>query len=96
MTLLKNQRFYKYLTVSGEDRKWGVYLTGAGHINVNKHTKYPLVDDPSHHYFHWSVGRRITEYQILYITRGQGIFESEHTGTTRITAGNVFILLLNG
>jgi AraC-like DNA-binding protein len=95
MTLLKDQRFYKYLTVSGEDRKWGVYLTGAGHINVNKHTKYPLVDDPSHHYFHWSVGRRITEYQILYITKGQGIFESEHTDTTRIAAGNVFILFPN-
>lgn len=88
----QEKNYYKYLTVSDEDRKWGIYLTGAGHIRIEKNREYPPVNDPSHHYFHWSVGRRISEYQVLFITKGQGVFESEVTGRKKITAGDVFIL----
>ena len=87
-----DKKFYKYLTIGEEDKRWGMYLTGAGHIWVDKQTEYPLVDDPSHHYFHWSEGRRLSDYQVLYITKGKGIFESEITGTRKINAGDVFIL----
>lgn len=87
-----DKRFYKYLTVGEEDKHWGIYVTGAGHIQIPPNTEYPLVDDPSHHYFHWAVGRRISEYQILYITRGQGTFESERSGSCRIGTGDAFIL----
>jgi AraC-like DNA-binding protein len=87
-----DKRFYKYLTVGEDDKKWGIYLTGAGHILVEPNTAYPLVDDPSHHYFHWLVGRRLSDYQVLYITKGKGVFESEITGVRRINAGDVFIL----
>lgn len=88
----EGNRFYKYLTIGEEDKRWGIYLTGAGHIQIPPLTEYPLVDDPSHHYFHWSVGRRISEYQILYITRGQGTFESEFSVSRRIGTGDAFIL----
>jgi AraC-like DNA-binding protein len=84
-------RFFEYLTIGEEDKRWGLYLTGAGHIEVIKNTEYPLVDDPSHHYFHWSVGRRLSTYQILYITKGRGVFESEK-GLQKIKQGDVFIL----
>lgn len=91
MTLMK-KRFYKYLTIGEEDIKWGLYLTGAGDVKVNKNTEYPLIDDPSHHYFHWSKGRRLSSYQLLYITQGKGVFESELTEMQTITAGDVFLL----
>ncbi len=84
--IFEDKRFYKYISVGEEDKRWGIYLTGAGHIKIDKHTEYPLKDDPSHHYFHWSTGRRLSEYQILYITRGQGVFESEMTGLRKINA----------
>lgn len=90
-----DKRFYKYLTVDEEVKRWGIYLTGAGHVKVEKHTEYPLTDDPSHHYFHWSTGRRLSEYQILYITKGKGVFESEVTGIKKIYAGDIFILFPN-
>lgn len=86
------KRVFKYLTVGEDDKRWGIYLTGAGHISVDQNTEYPLIDDPSHHYFHWSVGRRLSDYQVLYITKGKGVFESEITGTRRINAGDIFIL----
>ncbi len=101
MTLLlhkmasQDKRFYKYLTISEEDKRWGIHLTGAGHIKVPPNIEYPLVDDPSHHYFHWSTGRRLSEYQILYVTKGEGIFESEITGPRKIKAGDLFILFPN-
>jgi AraC-like DNA-binding protein len=88
----QKERFYKYLTIGEDDKRWGIYLTGAGHIRVEKNTKYPLVDDPSHHYFNWATGRRLSEYQILFITKGQGVFESELTGFRKVNAGDVFIL----
>lgn len=87
-----DKKFYKYLTVGDEDKRWGIYLTGAGHIMVGKKTEYPLVDDPSHHYFHWSTGRRLSDYQVLYITKGKGVFESEITGPQKINAGDIFVL----
>lgn len=92
---LQFKRFYKYLTIGEEDKRWGIYITGAGHIHVEKQKEYPLIDDPSHHYFHWSTGRRLSEYQILYISKGQGIFESEVTGQRKIIAGDVIILFPN-
>jgi AraC-like DNA-binding protein len=88
----QSKKVYKYLTVSEEDKQWGIYLTGAGNIKVDKKTRYPLVDDPSHHYFHWTVGRRISDYQVLYITKGRGIFESEVTAPQKVNAGDIFIL----
>lgn len=91
MTLIK-KRFYKYLTYGDDEIRWGAYLTGAGNIKVNKNTEYPLIDDPSHHYFHWSKGRRLSMYQLLYITQGKGVFESEVSGVHNINAGDVFFL----
>jgi len=86
------RRFYKYITVDEDVKRWGIYLTGAGHITVSKHTRYPLADDPSHHYFHWSTGRRLSDYQFLYIINGKGVFETEVTGFRKINAGDIFIL----
>lgn len=88
----KDGDFYKYVTAGAEAIAWGIYLTGAGHKEVQKHTKYPLVDDPSHHYFHWNTGRRLSDYQIIYITKGRGVFESELSGSQVVNTGDVFIL----
>jgi AraC-like DNA-binding protein len=94
MTLQYN-RYYKYLTAIEEDKKWGIFLSGAGHVHVEKNTEYPFTDDPSHHYFNFATGRRLSEYQILYISRGEGYFESENTNIRKIKAGDVFILFPN-
>ena len=88
----QNGNFYKYVAVGEDAKAWGIYLTGAGHKEVLKHTKYPLVDDPSHHYFHWTTGRRLSDYQIIYITKGRGVFESELSGSQVVNTGDAFIL----
>ena len=90
-----HKRFFTYLTTSEEEKKWGLYVTGAGHIEVPKHVIYPFITDPEHHYFHYAMGRRLTDYQILYITKGKGIFESEVSGVRKVKAGDVFVLFPN-
>jgi AraC-like DNA-binding protein len=94
--MLENKKhIYRYLTVSDEDKNLGIYVLGAGLTKVNKESTYPLIDHPIHRYFHLSKGRRLLEYQILYITSGKGVFESEATGKQDVKAGDLFILFPN-
>lgn len=86
------RHYYKYITISEEDRRWGAYLGGAGYTDVSRQIEYPLTDNPVHHYFNWSVGRRLSDYQIIYITKGEGIFESELFGSQKVKAGDLFVL----
>jgi len=89
---MDKKHFYKYITVSELDRKWGVYLGGVGCTDVSQQIEYPLTNHPVHHYFHWDTGRRLSDYQILYITKGEGIFESEASGSRSVKAGDIFVL----
>jgi AraC-like DNA-binding protein len=84
--------FYKYLSVSEEDKRVGIYVQGAGCTVVSKRKEYPLRTHPVHHYFEWSEGRKLTSYQILYIISGEGTFESEASAKQKILAGDLFIL----
>ncbi|MDD4872608.1 MAG: AraC family transcriptional regulator, partial [Kiritimatiellae bacterium] len=52
----------------------------------------PPVKHPLDHQMSWDCGRTLSEYQIVYITRGSGEFESADHDLKQITAGNIFIL----
>jgi AraC-like DNA-binding protein len=93
--IYEDKMFYRYLTTSEEDKKWGLYVTGAGYTEVSNNVDYPLIEHPGHHYFHFSKGRKLPEFQILYITKGRGIFESEITGEIKIKTGDIFFLFPN-
>jgi AraC-like DNA-binding protein len=84
--------YYKYLPVSEEDESWGLTVLNAGCTHIVPGMPYPYKGHPSHHYFNWNKGRVLHEYQVIYITNGQGIFESESGGTRSITAGTAILL----
>jgi AraC-like DNA-binding protein len=92
---LIKEHIYNYLTISEDDKKLGLYLIGAGYTSVSQGSEYPLCDHPAHHYFQWAKGRRIADYQMLYIVAGKGMFESEHVAKRKINAGDVFFLFPN-
>jgi AraC-like DNA-binding protein len=87
--------FYKYLPVSKEDENWGLTVMNAGCTHIESSKDYPFKNHPSHHNFNWNTWRILQEYQIIYITNGQGIFESESCKQTTIKAGTVIILFPN-
>jgi AraC-like DNA-binding protein len=84
--------FYKYLPLSQQDEDWGLHVLNTGHSRVMPKQEYPSPAHPGHHYFKWSKGRILQEFQVVYITKGSGYFESAHCALKKIQAGTVFIL----
>lgn len=82
---------FKYITVSEEDKEWGLNLNAVGELEIEKNSSYPPVGHPSGYMFNWTTGRILQEYQINYITEGYGVFENKH-GTFRITPGTIIVL----
>jgi AraC-like DNA-binding protein len=79
--------YFRYLPVSEREKQWGLYVTGGGFNSIAARESYPRAGHPQMYAFNWSHGRRLPDFQILYITHGEGEFESELSGTRTITAG---------
>src|ERR1700712_3916399 len=87
--------FYKYLPFSKEDESWGLTVLNAGCTHIEAAHDYPYKNHPSHHNFNWKSWRRLEEYRVIYITNGQGIFESESFSQAKVKAGTIIFLFPN-
>jgi len=83
--------FFKYTTKSNEDKNWGLYINVAGCANVLPEALYPPPGHPAEYNFCWENGRILHEFQINYITRGEGVLETK-TGKYHVKEGSVIIL----
>lgn len=83
--------FIKYLTTSIEDLEWGIYLNSAGSLTIPANSEYPSKNHPSGYYFTWDQGRILPEYQLNYITYGEGIFENKY-GKFNVKPGSLMII----
>jgi AraC-like DNA-binding protein len=83
--------FFHYLTTSEEDEDWGITLNVTGKAETPQNTTYPSPKHPNGYYFTWKSGRVLNEYQINYITKGSGIYETKD-GTFELKTGSVFIV----
>src|SRR5688572_10682324 len=84
--------YYKYLPVSEEDEKWGLSVLNTGCTRIGPGTVYPYATHPAHHYFNWSKPRVLQEYQVIYITKGTGIFNSKTAGNQSVQEGSIILL----
>jgi len=87
--------FYKYLPFSKEDESWGLMVVNAGCTHIEPAGEYPYKNHPAHHNFNWNSWRRLEEYQVIYITNGQGVFESESSSQVKVKAGTILFLFPN-
>lgn len=87
----KNAAF-KYLIVNEKDRKFGLWVNTVGYQAIQPDTPYPLAGHPSGYYFNAEKGRVLPEYQIVYITKGRGLFESDSTPCKQVCRGRLMIL----
>ena len=83
--------FFKYLTTSEADKNWGLSLNVAGRASLTPDTSYPVPGHPPGYFFRWENGRVLQEYQLIYITSGEGILEDEF-GTFQVTSGTMMII----
>lgn len=85
--------FNKYLDISSLNKKWGFYVNTVGFNKSGPNTVYPNnKKHPADHSFNWDKGRILDGYYIVFITKGQGIFESEHTSSYNLLPGMCFFL----
>lgn len=87
-----DKSFFRYLPLSDRLEGWGLYLTGAGCSRVPPQSDYPRQGHPEIYQFTWDQGRTLPEYQLIYVTRGEGEFESERSDRHAISAGDVVLL----
>ncbi len=83
---------FKYLIVNDMDRKFGLWVNTVGFQSIQPNTPYPLRDHPSGYYFNTQKGRILREYQLVYITKGRGLFSSESTPEKQISKGRLILL----
>jgi AraC-like DNA-binding protein len=87
--------FFHYLPYSEEDEKMGMVCTCAGNIDTPPNTIYPP-NKSAHPVAFRAVdeGRTLPEFQLIYISAGEGIFSAE--GTTYFVKPGSMLLLLPG
>jgi AraC-like DNA-binding protein len=87
--------FIHYLPYSEEDEKLGMVCTTVGIVKIPPHVPYPpnLNDHPAS-FRQVAVGRTLTEFQMVYITQGQGTFTAE--GATHTVLPGSLLLILPG
>ena len=83
--------FFKYLTHSQENEDWGMYINVAGYANIPSESPYPPTGHPLNYEFSWEKGRILHEYQINYITEGEGIIET-YQNSYPIKKGTIIII----
>lgn len=83
---------YKYMQTTPRDKSWGLAVTTTGYQHVHPGESYPLSTPPAGYGFQENGRRVLNEYQLYYITRGSGYFESTSCSRTRIEAGMMFML----
>jgi AraC-like DNA-binding protein len=86
------KEYFRYLPVSERGRQWGLHATGAGFAQVPPGSPYPRTGHPASHDFGWQKGRVLHEYAIVYISDGEGRFQSHATGERPVVAGTVILL----
>ena len=82
----------KYLTINPSDQKWGVTTHSVGHQVISENEAYPPQVHPTRYLFNIENGRILNEYQLLYITKGRGMFSSESSGRSQVKEGYMFLL----
>ncbi|MFW5884528.1 MAG: helix-turn-helix domain-containing protein [bacterium] len=85
--------WFRYYPISDADRRWGIYVTCGGYVHVPPDRPYPPSDHPRDYAFDYERGRTLDEYQLHFITRGEGTMEwGAPRQSVHIDSGDAFLL----
>jgi AraC-like DNA-binding protein len=83
-----------YLVTNEEDDLWGLTVTTVGQQEIKSNEKYPPLSHPSGYFFNVEKGRILNEFQLLYITNGNGVFTfGNNKQSELISEGKMFFLM---
>jgi AraC-like DNA-binding protein len=86
--------FRKYFTFEPDstEQNLGISILNLGHNIHPMNLPYPDIQHPDAYYFEWEKGRSLKEYQIIYISNGEGYFETSGLSPQLIEAGTIILL----
>jgi AraC-like DNA-binding protein len=89
--------FRKYFnSVQTEEiQNLGINILDIGHNIHPANRPYPDLSHPDSYYFEWEKGRSLSEYQIIYISKGKGYFEANGLPPQLIEEGTIILLFPN-
>lgn len=82
----------KYLNISQLDEEWGMVVTTIGYQLIPPNSSYPISQHPEKYVFNPQNGRVLKEYQLVYISKGGGLFESQSCKRQKVEAGTILLL----
>ena len=82
----------KYMLASERDTLWGLTVTTIGYEEIGPGDPYPTRGHADGYYFDLEKGRELSEYQLLYIIEGGGVFHSRTVPEARLKEGDFFLL----
>ncbi len=82
----------RYLPVHEQDENWSLTVRTAGFQSILPNSTYPTDGHPLDYSFNYQTGRVLDEFQMIYITKGSGTFESTGHKNIPIGEGTVFFL----
>lgn len=89
---MTRQEHSKYLIVSDIDKHWGLTVSSVGTQTIKPNTPYPPTNHPPRYLFSPVRGRILNEFQLLYLSDGEGVFETKSYRKKEIKTGNFFLL----
>lgn len=84
--------YFKYLNVTLEEERWGIYVNSVGYSKVDPEEHYPNQKHPESHSLTWNRGRTLHDYYIVFISKGKGIFGSSVDPAVEVVEGTCFFL----
>jgi AraC-like DNA-binding protein len=85
--------FHRYISVSNNDRQWGLFVTSVGHSLCSHGQTYPPAEHPAKYRFDSSNSSRVLdEFALVLIAAGKGTLRTRFTGSRPISQGDVILL----
>lgn len=87
------QEYFRYPVATPANDAWGMTVTGAGYQPIEPgDASIPARHHPPGHSYSWKAGRVLGEHALVYVTHGQGEFESIPTGRLQFLPGDAAVL----
>lgn len=86
---------FKYLISTDQDVKYGLSVTVVGSQTVSPGDDYPVGEHPDQYMFNPVSGRVLDQYQIIYISEGQGRYTDSRGTDYHLRPGSVIVLFPN-
>lgn len=83
---------FKYIVENEIDSLWGLTISTVGYEEYKPGEEYPNKTHKNGYYFHPDKGRILQEYQLCYISEGEGFFESRSHPRCKVNGGTMFLL----